>query len=165
LPGTPDQLVYADSDEHTEEGHITESAAMRVQVVDKRNRKLSGIASELSAPAVWPEHEAENLVFSFGSNQGVVSEAVSRLRAQGVSTAMVHLSHVWPFPTEAVTSLAQRRQRVITVENNHTGQLAQLLAQECRLRVAGTVRKYDGRQFSIAEVESGLRSLIEGARA
>ena len=162
LPGIPEQLVYADSDEHNEEGHIAESAAMRLLMVNKRNAKLTGIRQELEAPKVEVEVEAETLVFCFGSSRGVVSEALARLRARGHSVAMVHLSHVWPFPTDAVTGLFAKDKKVLTVEENYTGQLAQLLLQECGVRAAGTVRRYDGRQFTVAEVEAGLEELIGG---
>jgi 2-oxoglutarate ferredoxin oxidoreductase subunit alpha len=167
LPGTEQQLVYADSDEHTEEGHITESAAMRLLMVNKRNSKLDGIRQELSEPEVEAEvkveagAETETLVFCFGSSRGVVSEAIARLRAKGLNAAMVHLSHVWPFPAEAVAGLVAKDRKVVTVEQNHSGQLAQLLLQECGLRAAGTVRRYDGRPFTVAEVEAGIEEQIE----
>ncbi len=174
VPGTPEQLVYADSDEHTEEGHITESAAMRVLMVNKRNAKLSGIMQELEGPKVEAEVEVEaeaeveaekeTLVFCFGSTRGVVAEATARLRGKGHEVAMVHLKCVWPFPAEAVSGLVGKGRKVVTVEQNYSGQLAQLLLQECGLRVAGTVRQYDGRQLAVAEVEVGLEELI-GAKS
>ncbi len=162
LPGTPEQLVYADSDEHNEAGHITESAAMRVRMVDKRNAKTAGIRQEAEVKVeveAKAKAEKETLVFCFGSSRGVVAEAVARLREKGRKVAMVHLHYIWPFPVEAVTALAAKGAKVVTVEQNYSGQLAQLLAQECGLRVAGTVRRYDGRQFSVAEVEAGLEQL------
>jgi len=132
--------------------------------VNKRNAKLAGIRQELEARKVEAEVEAETetLVFCFGSSRGVVSEALARLRARGHSVAMVHLSHVWPFPADAVTGLVAKDKKVLTVEGNYTGQLAQLLSQECGIRAAGAVRRYDGRQFTVAEVEAGLEELIEG---
>jgi 2-oxoglutarate/2-oxoacid ferredoxin oxidoreductase subunit alpha len=162
LPGTPEQLVYADSDEHTEEGHIAESAAMRLLMVNKRNAKLAGIKKELEAPEVEVEAEieAKTLVFCFGSSRGVVFEACTRLRVMGHRVAMVHLDHVWPFPAEAVARIVGKDRKVVTVEQNFSGQLAQLLLQECSVRAAGTVRRYDGRQFTVAEVEAGLEELI-----
>jgi 2-oxoglutarate/2-oxoacid ferredoxin oxidoreductase subunit alpha len=169
LPGTAQQLVSADSDEHTEEGHIAESAAMRLLMVNKRNAKLNGIRQELGAEAevkveVEGKAEAETLVFCFGSSRGVVSEALARLRDKGLNAAMVHLNHVWPFPTEAVARLVAKERKFVTVEQNFSGQLAQLLLQECGVRAAGTVRRYDGRQFTVAEVEAGLEELIRGKR-
>jgi len=167
VPGTPEQLVYADSDEHTEEGHITESAAMRVLMVNKRNSKLDGIGQELEAEAevrVEDKAEAGTLAVCFGSARGVVAEAVTRLQAKGLKVAVVHLKHVWPFPSEAVAGIIGKGRKVLTVEQNYTGQLAQLLSQECGVRVAGTVRRFDGRQFTVAEVEAGLEQLL-GAKS
>ncbi len=40
LPGFGPELVVADSDEHTPDGHLTEDLAVRVQMHDKRLRKL-----------------------------------------------------------------------------------------------------------------------------
>ncbi len=159
VPGTPEQLVYADSDEHTEEGHITESAAMRLLMVNKRNSKLAGIRQELLEPATEVSDEAETLAVCFGSSRGVVAEAVERLQARGLKVEMLHLSHVWPFPGAAVERLAKDR-KVVTVEQSYSGQLARLLLQECGIRALGSVRRYDGRQFTVGEVESGLEDLI-----
>ena len=42
LPGFGPEVVVADSDEHTPDGHLTEDLAVRVQMHDKRLRKLNG---------------------------------------------------------------------------------------------------------------------------
>ena len=162
LPGTGQQVVYADSDEHNEEGHITESAAMRLLMANKRNAKLAGIRQALEAPKVedGAEVETETLVFCFGSSRGVVSEALARLRTKGLNAAMVHFGNIWPFPAKAVAALLREDSKAVTVEQNYSGQLAQLLSQECGVRAAGIVRRYDGRQFTVDEVEAGLEELI-----
>ncbi len=41
VPGYGDGFVCVDSDEHTEEGRITEDFVVREAMVDKRMRKLS----------------------------------------------------------------------------------------------------------------------------
>lgn len=163
LPGTRNQLVYADSDEHTDEGHITESASVREGMVDKRNRKLGGIASATKPPAIDRQPDAEGVVVTFGTTNGVVAEAIDRLRTSGRSLTAIAICDVWPFPRSAVLEAVGRTQRVVTVEGNYTGQLAQLLGQECQLRVAGTVRRFDGRPFGVDEVEDGIRRILEGA--
>ncbi len=160
LPGATGQLVYADSDEHTEEGHITETAAMRVRMVNKRLRKEAGIRAELGKPGRYPDADAKTAVLCFGSTKWQVKDAVERLRRAGQDVGMVHICDVWPFPAEALLELAGRADRVLTVENNYTAQLGRLVQQEAGLRVAGSVRKWDGRQFSVAEVESGIKELL-----
>ncbi len=160
FPGTPDQLVYADSDEHTEEGHITESAEVRLKMVSKRAAKTAALLRDAVLPVPWPG-PAQTLVCCFGSTKGTVAEAVARLRHSGADVAMLHFEWVWPFPGDAVRAMAQGC-RVITVENNATGQLARLLAQESLVNCAGTVLRYDGRPFRVDDVREGIAALMEG---
>lgn len=155
-PGTGGELIYADSDEHTEAGHITESAEVRVAMVDKRARKGRLLAREIAPPERRPDESAETLVACFGSTRGTVEEAVLRLRRTGRSIAMLHFPEIWPFPAGPALETIRRSRRLITVEGNATAQLAQLLAQECGVRADRSVCRFDGRQFRVEEVRAAL---------
>lgn len=158
LPGTRGELVYADSDEHTAEGHITESAEVRVEQSGKRLRKLVGLAGRIPVPERYPDRDARTLVACFGSTRWAVREAVDRLRAQGQDIGMLHLPGAWPFPAEPFRQLARAGRRLVTVEGNLTGQLAALIRQETGMRADPAVRRYDGRPLTVADVEEGLAS-------
>ncbi len=160
LPGHSVQLVRADSDEHTVAGHITESAEMRDEMVAKRARKIKGLARELRGPDVSADADAGTSVLCFGSVGGVVREAASRLRSKGHRLILVHLSDLWPFPAEAVREAVGRTAQLLTVEGNYCGQLARLLTRESRLRIAGTVFRFDGRQLTVVEVEQGIEQYL-----
>jgi len=54
IPGNGEGLVCADSDEHDEEGHITESAVMRKKMVDKRLGKLEFLKKGVMPPEFRP---------------------------------------------------------------------------------------------------------------
>ena len=47
--------------------------------------------------------------------------------------------------------------RVLTVENNASGQLARLLRRETGIKTAGSILKYDGRPFTLDEVAAALK--------
>ncbi len=163
LPGVAGQLVYVDSDEHTEGGHITESAEVRVEQVRKRARKLLGVAAQTIPPTEWPPNNtAETMVLCFGPTRGIVHEAVSRLRDKGQNIGMLHFEQVWPFPVESVKRVAGRVRRLVTVEGNATAQLGQLVAQECCLATTGSVLRFDGRQLRVGQVEQALTDLLVG---
>jgi 2-oxoglutarate ferredoxin oxidoreductase subunit alpha len=159
-PGTANQVRYDDSDEHTEEGHITESAEIRRAMVQKRLGKAKLIASELARPECVPGERTKAVVLTFGSTYGAAREAVTRLREQGASVGMMHLSVLAPFPRESVLAQLAKTPRIITVENNATAQLARLVTTETRLKVYETVLKYDGRPFAVEEVASELERLL-----
>ena len=149
LPGTTGQVLYADSDEHTEEGHITESADVRRDMVNKRLGKLAGLKNEMSPPRIFPDERAGSYVVSWGSTLGAVEEAVGRLRAtEGLDIGFIHFSEVYPLGEDAIPPALREKAEFIAVENNATGQFARLLRMETGLNIEKRILKFDGRPFS-----------------
>jgi len=122
-------FVVADSDEHTEDGHITEDLEQAVRLQDKRLRKLEGMVAEALEPRLHGPQGAEVLLLCWGSTWGPCREAVDLLIEQGVSVAMLHFAQLWPLDVEKVRAAikADARGRIICVEGNTTGQLATVL--------------------------------------
>ena len=102
LPGS-DAFVVVDSDEHAEDGHITEDLEARVRLQDKRMAKEKGLLAEALSPEWYGKDEPEQLLVCWGSTYGPCREAVDRLNADGGSAAMVHFAQVWPLNAEAVS--------------------------------------------------------------
>jgi 2-oxoglutarate ferredoxin oxidoreductase subunit alpha len=152
LPGTRRQVVYADSDEHTEEGHITESADVRCEMVTKRLRKGIGLKGELSPPRVFPDEKAEQYLVSWGSTLGAVEEAVGLLRDKGMNIGFLHFSEVYPLREDAIPPNLRDNVDFIMVENNATGQFAKLLRMETGVSIDRRILKFDGRPFSGQEL-------------
>ena len=148
LPGWGPELVVADSDEHTPNGHLTEDLAVRVQMHDKRMRKLKGLVKELDGVTTAGPATAPLTLACWGSSLGPVTEAVARLNAEKIPARMVHLSELWPFPREAVTRALGQPQKLVMVEQNYTGQLNRLLRQETGMSADHLVLKYDGAPFT-----------------
>jgi 2-oxoglutarate ferredoxin oxidoreductase subunit alpha len=140
--------IYVDSDEHTEEGHITEDADVRVVMVQKRfHKKMALLEKEIIAPTAVNGENADLVLVGFGSTYGVMREAAETTTSQKIG--FLHLSQVWPFPAGAVTAALEKANRVVTVENNAGAQLAKLLRRETGIVVNGSILKYDGRPFAI----------------
>jgi 2-oxoglutarate ferredoxin oxidoreductase subunit alpha len=153
-------VIYADSDEHTQEGHITEDAALRAQMVEKRlYKKMSGLEKEIEPPSSYACKGAKVLLLGFGSTYGVIKETCEALQDKKIG--FIHLSQLWPFPKKEIKRLLHDASKIITVENNAGGQLARLLRREIGINVDGSILKYDGRPFNldelIAQVKKGLR--------
>ncbi|MHB8772794.1 MAG: 2-oxoacid:acceptor oxidoreductase subunit alpha [Syntrophales bacterium] len=152
LPGTPNQVLYADSDEHTEEGHITESAEVRRNMVKKRLRKSAGLKEEISAPRIFPDAGAEVYTVSWGSTLGVVEEAVHHLRDRGMNVGYIHFSEVYPLREDVIPHEIRKGAELIGVENNATGQFSKLLRMETGVEIEKRILKFDGRPFSPEEL-------------
>ncbi|MBN2246736.1 MAG: 2-oxoacid:acceptor oxidoreductase subunit alpha [Candidatus Aminicenantes bacterium] len=160
LPGIPDQVIYADSDEHTEEGHITESAEVRKNMVNKRLKKMKGLEKEMSLPKIFPDEKAEKYVVSWGSTLGVVEEAVQQLREKDFNIGYIHFSEIYPMRKDSFPPEIKEKADLITVENNATGQFSKFLRMETGISIEKKLLKYDGRPFSPQE----LVQLIEKKR-
>ena len=85
FPGLSEALVKLDSDEHDEEGKITEDPAMRIRMMDKRLGKLALLKKEAVMPTFYGDAAAATVVLCWGSTQLIVKEAVERLAAEGIS--------------------------------------------------------------------------------
>jgi 2-oxoglutarate ferredoxin oxidoreductase subunit alpha len=144
LPGMSEHLVVAGSDEHTEDGHLTEDLSVRKQMADKRLRKAEGIRREVIPPELKGDPNADLLLVTWGSSRGAVLEAASHLRSGGRKTATLYFSQVWPLVPENFLSALQEAGQVVSVEGNATGQLAKLIRQESGFEIKKRIGRYDG---------------------
>lgn len=152
-PGQSDHLVCADSDEHDEDGHITEDlATMRPAMVSKRLAKLESLRRAIAPPDASHLDDSDEVMIGWGSTRGAIDEAAEKMRAQGHRVGTIHFTELWPLPEYAFPE----GKRYITVEGNATGQLARLLAAEYGLRVAGTIGRSDGLPLTAHYVEGGF---------
>jgi 2-oxoglutarate ferredoxin oxidoreductase subunit alpha len=152
LPGQSKSVLYADSDEHTEEGHITESAEVRTRMMRKRMQKLDGIRLEMEGPEVYPLEPSEIALLGWGSTRGALKEAVGLLRGNGVSAQMIHFSGIYPFPGDRFVNKISGQTRIFAVENNYTGQFADYFRSETGMPIHRKILKFDGRPFSPQEI-------------
>jgi 2-oxoglutarate ferredoxin oxidoreductase subunit alpha len=157
VPSWISGVVYADSDEHSEEGHITEDGALRTAMVDKRFiNKMTLLAKEVIAPSAENIAQARFIVLGFGSTKGVIEEVCAAFEQEKVGC--IHFPQVWPFPSEALASLLAQAPdaHLITVENNAAGQLARLIQRESKIVIEGSIKKYDGRPFTYDDLFTRL---------
>jgi 2-oxoglutarate ferredoxin oxidoreductase subunit alpha len=157
IPGYGTGLVGLDSDEHTEDAHITEDASVRITQHEKRMKKLGGIRAEALMPtSIGDVQHADTVVVAWGSNKGVLEEALEKLGREDV--AGLHFSQVYPLPESAKKLFA--RKKVIVLENNFAGQFAELLKQEYGIKVAEKLLKYDGSPFFIEEAVERIKATL-----
>lgn len=156
IPGYGDGIVCVDSDEHTEEGYITEDPDLRSRMVDKRLKKCEDIAMDSLPPRLIGYDSFEILVACWGSNFHCVREAILALGRRDM--AMLHVAQVYPFhPTAEVLLL--RARKLIVVENNATAQFSRVIKLHAHVEVHETILKYDGLPFSVEELVARLKAI------
>ncbi len=157
IPGYGDSLVVADSDEHNEEGHITEDLEIRRKMVDKRMAKLEEIKKECFDPDLIGENNYQTLVVCWGSNLNMVKDAVRELGAKGVS--ILHFTQTFPLHADTLKYL-EKAKKVVMIENNATSQFANLIKLSTGYDIKERILKYDGLPFSVEELKAELERIV-----
>ncbi|MFH0952059.1 MAG: 2-oxoacid:acceptor oxidoreductase subunit alpha [Patescibacteria group bacterium] len=145
IPGQPNTIFLANSDEHDEYGYSEESSANRIAQMDKRLKKCAVCRTEMPLPKLYGPAEAEFTFIAWGSMKGPVLEAMQMLKMSGIETNLLHLNIVWPFPTGKVEEVINNARTTILVENNATSQLGGIIREETGQHTDHQFLKYDGR--------------------
>ncbi len=153
IPGNYHHLVITDSDEHDEEGHITEDAFIRNKMVEKRLfKKLPLIQKEIEPPKLYGTKEPEILILCWGSTYGIVREVVDEL-SKSYKVSMLHFSEIFPFPEQkSWIDIIKKSKLIINIEQNATSQFARLLRMETGIKIEKHINRFDGRPFTVDEL-------------
>lgn len=153
LPGEKNGIHHVTGVEHDEAGRPSESPVNRKKMMDKRFRKLSKL--EVTDPILLQSSHAEPdvLVIGMGSTGGTIDQARMRLDAEGIKSNHMTVRLLHPFPTDKVLPQIEKAKKVVILENNATGQLANLVKLNCGNHdKIVNVLKYDGNPFLPTEV-------------
>lgn len=158
IPCAGEALVMVSSDEHTEDGHITEEANHRNAMVEKRNAKLPAMTEEMNLPAlVHPD--AKILLVGWGSAAGAIHEAVCLLRDKKKDVGCMIFTDLWPFPAQKVKSLFSVKTKSIwMVEQNSSAQLGCMIRQQTGVVWTHSLLKYDGRPLYPQEIVNAVEN-------
>lgn len=163
VPGYGEGIVCVDSDEHNEGGYIIEDGETRVKMTDKRLKKNESLVREFIPPTRVGPATAKTVIVTWGSTFPMARDALAALAESNVanndSIALLHFSQVYPLPD--LSRIFSEGQRFIAVENNTTGQFADLLEKHSAIRFESRILKYDGRPFTVEELTERLEKLFD----
>jgi 2-oxoglutarate/2-oxoacid ferredoxin oxidoreductase subunit alpha len=161
IPGMKNGIHHVTGVEHDETGKPSESAANRIAQMDKRFRKIENIRFNTPVYKNAKHEDADILLVGFNSTRGVIEEAMVRLENDGLKVNHAHIRLIHPFPTDEVLPLVRSAKKVVVVENNATGQLANIM----KMNVGHAEKiikhvKYDGNPFLPHEVYTKCKELF-----
>ncbi len=156
IPGFGDGLVVLDSDEHDEEGHITEDRNVRNNMVNKRLKKLESIKNDIIPPEFIGNQDYETLVIAWGSNYNVVKEVMDQLGRDDM--AFLHYKQVYPLHP-STSNYLKKAEKTVIIENNATSQFANIIKLHTGIDIDRKILKYNGLPFSVEEVYRSLKDI------
>ena len=155
FPPTKGQVVKVDSYAHDEYGITTEDPKITSSMNDKRFAKERAMTSYLeNFETVKIYGSGKIALLTWGSNKGACIEVAKKF-----GLTVIHVLVLSPFPAKKLIEALKSIERVIDVECNSTGQLARLAA--CHdVKINEKILKYDGRPFSIEDLDVKLSEVI-----
>lgn len=161
IPGMKNGIHHVTGVEHDETGKPSESAANRRAQMEKRLRKIANIKFKTPVHKHVPHEEADLLIVGFNSTRGAIEEAMERLEKDGLKVNHAHVRLIHPFPVDEMLPLVQSAKKVVVVENNATGQLANILKMNVGYaNKVANILKYDGNPFLPHEIYTKCKELF-----
>jgi 2-oxoglutarate ferredoxin oxidoreductase subunit alpha len=124
-------------------------------MMDKRMKKLEGLVADALPPVRLGAEKAKTVLVGWGSTHGAIAEALEKSGREDIS--YFHFKQIYPLPAN-VKTFFEGAQKVIVIENNYSGQFANLLEKH-GVKVTDRVLKYDGEPFSVEELQEKIASL------
>ena len=162
IPGYGKGIIRADSDEHDENGFITEDVHnIRPKMVRKRlYKKLELIKKEIIKPHFIGTESYKILLISWGSTFHIIKEALDLLNRKDI--ALLHFKQVYPLE-QSISDYLEKAEQIVFLEQNATGQFAKLVQKEISLSMdPNRVRmflKYNGASYSVEEIMEYLKKM------
>ncbi|AMA73502.1 MULTISPECIES: 2-oxoacid:acceptor oxidoreductase subunit alpha [Aneurinibacillus] len=161
IPGQKNGIHHVTGVEHTDTGRPTEDPVLRMKQMDKRLRKLKNLKVDTPVYKDVQHEEADVLLVAMGGTRGAVMEAKERLAAEGVKINYAHVRLIHPFPVAEMKKLVEKAKKVIVIEHNATGQLAdQLKLHVGMAEKINSILKYDGNPFLPGEIYNKCKELL-----
>lgn len=150
IPGAKGHFYQANSYEHGEDGHTSETAEDRKAQVEKRNLKQQTyLKHHFKMPTVYGDlKSAQTVLVCWGSLKGVCLEVMKEQK----NIAVIHFTHTYPLDQKRLQTLFNNTAKYVLVEQNSTSQLGQLLRQQTGINIEKSILRYDGRPMTASEI-------------
>ncbi len=155
-PGAPGAVVKANSYAHNESGITTEDAAIVDLMAKKRMKKGASLAAELEGlPCVktYGNPGADTALLCWNSNLGLCTEVAGQFGYRSIQPVVLD-----PFPAHQFSKAMSGVTRLISIEDNSTGQLSDLVSFH-GTKVDHRILRYDGRPFTLEELAARVQEV------
>ena len=160
LPGTPGL-------EHRlgglEKANITGNVSYDPQnhefMVRLRAQKVRNIENDIPDLQVDGDEDADLLVIGWGGTYGAITEAVNKVRKNGIKVAQAHFRYLNPLPKN--TEKVLKKYKKILCPELNLGQFAKIIKSEFPVDII-PFNKIQGLPFKSSEIEDKIESILGG---
>jgi 2-oxoglutarate/2-oxoacid ferredoxin oxidoreductase subunit alpha len=114
-PGQPNGMHTVTGLAHDRASKVAYDPVINEEGLRMRSLKLATLQKTLKTPELFGDPEGDLLVVGWGSTQGVIEEAVQRLRDEGLKVSALQMRFIQPMPS-GIKDIFKRFRKVMTVE-------------------------------------------------
>jgi 2-oxoglutarate ferredoxin oxidoreductase subunit alpha len=141
--GNPNHQIRLNASTHDADGFIRKATPEALSNTRRLSRKIEHAADRFNRYSIDEDADAATLIVTYGITTGAAREAVDTLRERGKGAALLVLESLIPIPTD-VSAILDRHARVLVVEENEDGLLAEMLFGRHRKPHVRRVNKIGG---------------------
>ncbi len=148
VPGQPQGMHTLTGLAHDRASRVAYDPAINEEGLRYRSLKLAALQKTLKPPPVFGDPEGDLLIVGWGSTQGIIEEAVARLRAEGLKVSAMHMRFIQPMPS-GIKEILERFKKVMTIEGSWSDRPEQELIDA------------DNRRYSALAMMLRARTLVD----
>jgi 2-oxoglutarate ferredoxin oxidoreductase subunit alpha len=134
-PGQPGGMHTITGLAHDRASKVAYDPAINEEGLRMRSLKLAALQKTLKTPPVFGDPQGDVLVVGWGSTQGVIEEAVQRLRDEGLRVSALHLRFIQPMAS-GIKDIFKRFGKVMTIEATWSDRMQDALIDDENRRYA-----------------------------
>ena len=143
---------------HGPTGHPTEDADMCDALMKRLFNKVDAHLDELELNEEYMLEDADIMIIAYGSVSLGVTEAINRMRKEGIKVGMFRPLTIWPSPAKRIKELMTKFDRVLVTELN-MGQFADEVQRASGRSDFDTLFKVNGRPLSPLEIIEKVKGM------
>ena len=143
---------------HGPTGHPTEDADMCDALMKRLFNKVDAHLDELELNEEYMLEDADIMIIAYGSVSLGVTEAINRMRKEGMKVGMFRPLTIWPSPAKRIKELMTKFDKVLVAELN-MGQFADEVQRASGRSDFDTLFKVNGRPLSPLEIIEKVKGM------
>ncbi|MHA1668731.1 MAG: 2-oxoacid:acceptor oxidoreductase subunit alpha [Candidatus Heimdallarchaeaceae archaeon] len=168
IPGTKDGMFFTGSSERNEEGTslastlagLPETLPIRIEMVEKRMRKLEYLLKELPPPKLEGASDADITILTWGSTYNVAKEAISKLEKEELKVNHLHIKYLNPLHVKEIITILENAKKILCIEQNFTGQLDQYICMKTGIQADYNLRRWDGEPIVCSQIINKVKEVL-----
>jgi len=159
LPGQKNGIFLANGNEHDEYGFSIDGfkSKIREEQMQKRYAKLKNILKDLPKSVLFGPANAQLTLVGWGSTKEITLEALKILNQNSNKVNYIHIPAPFPLNTKVLSGLLNKTKKIVVIENNYIGQMANLMQETLGQKFENRLNKYNGQQFFPEEIVQKIK--------